>query len=136
MYTSEELKSRAEQLRQESQRLASDAEQIDKLLASGIDISHIGVLMGFSVPVTGAVPTITKKVGRPSTKVVENPSLPDMRDESETVHRTQPSLKSLILDVLSKKKDGLKLHEIVEDVLKTGYISTASLSTRIFTSFR
>lgn len=125
MFSTEELKSRAAQFKQQAAQLANDAEQIEKLLASGVDITHINNLMG-SNDDTEMVPQ-KSKAGRPSTKMAA--AKPAKKAEPKASKprgtRTQPSLKSLILDVLTKKKDGLELSEIVEEVLKTGYTSSA-----------
>lgn len=130
MFSTEEMKSRAEQFKQQAAQLNADAEMIEKLLASGIDVAYINRLMGVmgeaaAVSLLG-VNKPAKKAGRPAKTASKaaKPAKPKA-DAKPRGTRTQPSLKSLILDVLSKNKAGLELSEIVEEVLKTGYTSSA-----------
>jgi hypothetical protein len=119
----ESLKNRASECRRQAEELTNEANTIDQVLGLGNVESVLKLLGGTPVEATIAK-TVGRKPGKPGRK-------PTTKSAKGTAHRgprgprSQPSLRSLILDVLQNKNEGLTLAEIVQEILKKGYKSSA-----------
>lgn len=130
------LKERSETLRK---RIAEDTAQADALDAfvSQPGAEHVLSLIGDSienlVPTPAPAP-LKKKAGRPKgtgKTSVDADSTVVSEKKTRKSRDGQPSLKSVIVDILDGKEDGLSLKEIVAEVLNKGYKSNAKDFTTV-----
>lgn len=131
------LKERSENLRK---RIAEDTARADAIDAfvSQPGVEHVLALLGESIvadlsgPSEPSEPEKAKKSGRPKGSAKKDDSAVEKKPRKPRQSRDgQPSLKSIIVDTLDGKENGLSLKEIVAEVLNKGYKSNAKDFTTV-----
>jgi hypothetical protein len=127
------LKERSENLRKRIVEDTARADAIDAFISQP-GVEHVLALLGESIvaDLSGpSEPEKGKKSGRPKGSVKKDDSVEKKSRKPRQSRDGQPSLKSIIVDTLDGKENGLSLKEIVAEVLNKGYKSNAKDFTTV-----